>query len=76
MSTDKSSRTRKPGTSRSINENPLPSDPTGTDGNERTQVLSLLTGGSNEPGATTRTSARSGMQMSFDKHLIETCDLV
>lgn len=54
MATDKSSRTRKPGNSRSNNDTPIPSDPAGIKGSDRTQVLSLLTGGSNEPGSTTR----------------------
>lgn len=54
MLTDKSSRIRKPGNTRSNNETPAPSDPTGIEGGEGTQVLNILTGGSNEPGFTTR----------------------
>lgn len=76
MSSEKTARTRKSGNSKAPTEGQLPSDINQPEGSEVTQILSLLTGGSNEPGATTRTSARSGMQMSFDKHLIETCDLV
>lgn len=54
MSTDKSSRTRKPSNSKSNIDNATPSDSTGVEGTEGTQVFSLLTGGSNEPGSTTR----------------------
>lgn len=54
MSTDKSSRSRRPASSRSINDTPAPGDLTGTKGSERIQVMDLLTGGSNEPGSTTR----------------------
>lgn len=60
MATDKSSRTRKPGNSRSNNDTPLPRDPAGIEGNDGSQVLSLLTGGSNEPGSTTRSMSDIG----------------
>lgn len=54
MATDKSSRTRKPGNSKASADIPIPNEPSGIEGNDRSQVMSLLTGGSTEPGSTTR----------------------
>ena len=60
MASDKNSRTRKSGNSKTPIEGQLPSDTLGVEGNEGTQVLSLLTGGSKEPGLSTRTQPSVG----------------
>lgn len=54
MATDKSSRTRKSGNSKTPIESQTPSDLVGIEGSDGTQVINLLTGGSLEPGSTTQ----------------------
>lgn len=64
MTTDKASRTRKPGNSKASSENPVQGDSMGIEGNEGNQVVSLLTGSSRELGTTTRSATMNG------KHII------
>lgn len=60
MSTEKNSRTRKSGNSKTPIEGQMPSDNVGRDVNDGDQVINLLTGGSNEPGFTTRIMTSTG----------------
>lgn len=69
MASDKHSRTRKSGNSKTPIEGQLPSDNVRTDGSDGNQVISLLTGGSNEPGSTTRNVSTNGTLVSHDLDL-------
>lgn len=60
MSSEKNPHTRKSGNSKTPIEVQTPSDNVGREGNDGSQVISQLTGGSNEPGSTTRISASAG----------------
>lgn len=60
MASDKISRTRKTGNSKTPIEGQLPSDNPGIEGNKGNQVLSLLTGSSKEPGLSTQSQPTVG----------------
>lgn len=68
MASDKNTRTRKSGNSKTPIEGQLPSDNIGAEGHDGSQVISLLTGGSKEAGSTTLIDTNTGTQSHSEYH--------